>query len=183
MLDSPSVHIMETNRQHQTTLCQPAHVLCETNQLEGIVRAIYMMRECLSEPLTIDTLAEEAFFSKFHFTRIFQTYTGMSPGRFLAELRLMSAEHILLTSDLSFTDITFRVGYSSIGTFSSRFKTVVGISPSSYRSQGTSLESPLVVPYPPRNRSRVVRQWLDRVEATFGIQDHPTNEWSGAVPH
>lgn len=141
-----------------------------------------MMREHLSEPLTIDDLAEHAFFSKYHFTRVFQRYTGMSPGRFLAELRMMSAEHLLVTSDLSFTDITFRVGYASIGSFSSRFKVVLGLPPSEYRRRRRPAESPFSSETPTRECSVVVREWLRKVETELGPQERQLGGWSTAVP-
>lgn len=158
------------------------HNHVDEGQHSGVVRAIHLMRENLSEPLTIDVLAEQAFFSKYHFTRVFQRYTGMSPGKFLAELRMMSAEHLLVTSDLSFTDITFRVGYASIGSFSSRFKVVLGTPPSDYRSYRHASESPLVAVRPTRYRSLVVRDWLRKVDAEFGPQEQQLGGWSTAVP-
>ena len=154
----------------------------DEGQHSGVIRAIHMMREHLSEPLTIDDLAEHAFFSKYHFTRVFQRYTGMSPGKFLAELRMMSAEHLLVTSDLSFTDITFRVGYASIGSFSARFKVVLGIPPSEYRRRRHPTESPFSAVRPVRQRSVVVRDWLRKVENELGPQERQLGGWSTAVP-
>src|SRR5437870_395167 len=55
---------------------------------QAVLRAIAAMRERLDEQLTVDDLARAAMFSKFHFTRLFQRLTGVSPGRFLSALRL-----------------------------------------------------------------------------------------------
>ena len=46
---------------------------------KAILRAITTMRENLGEQLTVDDMARSAMFSKFHFTRIFQRVTGVSP--------------------------------------------------------------------------------------------------------
>ncbi|MGL5851578.1 MAG: helix-turn-helix domain-containing protein [Phycicoccus sp.] len=154
----------------------------DVGQHTGVVRAVHMMREHLSEPLTINDLAEYAFFSKYHFTRVFQRYTGMPPGKFLAELRMMSAEHLLVTSDLSFTDITFRVGYASIGSFSSRFKVVLGLPPSEYRRRQCPAESPFSSAASSRACSVVVRDWLHTVETEIGPQETHLGGWSTAVP-
>jgi AraC-like DNA-binding protein len=102
----------------------------------AVIRVIEAMRQNLSEPLTIDDLAAAAMFSKFHFTRIFQRVTGVSPGRFLSALRLQEAKRLLLSTSLSVTEITHRVGYSSVGTFSTRFKESVGLAPSEFRRMG-----------------------------------------------
>src|SRR5688572_1243423 len=91
------------------------------------------MRDNLGEPLTVDDLARSAMFSKFHFTRIFQRVTGVSPGRFLSGLRLQRAKELLVSTSLSVADISVLVGYNSVGTFSSRFTRSVGMPPSRYR--------------------------------------------------
>jgi AraC-like DNA-binding protein len=101
--------------------------------LKAVERVIRAMQNNLGEPITIDDMARTAMFSKFHFSRMFQRVTGISPGRFLSALRLQEAKRLLLTSSLTVADISHLVGYNSIGTFSSRFRTSVGISPTAYR--------------------------------------------------
>ncbi|HEX6873541.1 MAG TPA: AraC family transcriptional regulator [Micromonosporaceae bacterium] len=102
----------------------------------AVERVIATMRENLGEPLTVDDMARVAMFSKFHFTRIFQRVTGVSPGRFLSALRLQHAKHLLVSTTLNVADISVRVGYNSVGTFSSRFTKSVGLSPTTYRRMG-----------------------------------------------
>lgn len=99
-------------------------------------RAVEIMREQLGEQLTVDDLARSAMFSRFHFSRIFQRVTGVSPGRFLSALRLQEAKRLLLATSDSVTDISYQVGYHSVGTFSARFRSSVGLSPSAYRQAG-----------------------------------------------
>ncbi|MEV4141636.1 AraC family transcriptional regulator [Dactylosporangium sp. NPDC049742] len=102
----------------------------------AVGRAIDVMVANLGEPLTIDDMAASAMFSKFHFTRVFQRVTGVSPGRFLSALRLEEAKKLLVSTPWTVADISHRVGYNSIGTFSSRFKSSVGVSPTEYRRLG-----------------------------------------------
>jgi AraC-like DNA-binding protein len=102
----------------------------------AVERAIATMEEKLGEQLTIDDMARSASFSKFHFSRLFNQATGVSPGRFLSALRLAEAKRLLLTTSITVTDISHRVGYNSVGTFSSRFSTTVGLSPAAYRKLG-----------------------------------------------
>jgi AraC family transcriptional regulator len=103
---------------------------------QATLRVIENMQENLGEQLTIDDLASVAMFSKFHFSRVFQKVTGLSPGRFLSAVRLREAKRLLSTTSLSVTEITHLVGYSSVGTFSSRFTSSVGISPTGFRQMG-----------------------------------------------
>jgi AraC family transcriptional regulator len=103
---------------------------------QAVGRVIESMRVNLGEPITIDDMARTAMFSKFHFTRVFQRATGVSPGRFLSAMRLQEAKQLLVSTSLTVTEISHRVGYTSLGTFSSRFTASVGISPSTYRQLG-----------------------------------------------
>jgi AraC family transcriptional regulator len=104
--------------------------------VEAVGRVIETMRANLGEPLTVDDMAREVMFSKFHFSRFFQRVTGVSPGRFLSAMRLQEAKELLVTTTLTVTEISHRVGYTSVGTFSSRFTMSVGVSPTTYRQLG-----------------------------------------------
>ncbi|MGH3661438.1 MAG: helix-turn-helix domain-containing protein [Micromonosporaceae bacterium] len=108
----------------------------------AVQRVIENMKQNLSEPLTIDDMARTAMFSKFHFSRIFRRVTGLSPGRFLSAMRLQKAKELLLATSLNVVDISYQVGYNSVGTFSSRFTRSVGLSPTAYRQvRGISPEA------------------------------------------
>lgn len=89
----------------------------------------------------VDEMARIAMFSKFHFTRIFTRHVGTTPGRYLMDARIRRAQHLLLMSSRTFTDVTHEVGYTSVGTFSSRFSGEVGVSPSEYRRRGGDLST------------------------------------------
>ena len=58
----------------------------------AVQRVIEAMRANLGEELTVEEMARTAMFSKFHFSRVFQRVTGISPGRFLAAMRLQKAK-------------------------------------------------------------------------------------------
>jgi AraC family transcriptional regulator len=100
---------------------------------QAVERAIGAMRGRLNEPLELSTLAKIAITSPYHFLRVFEEITGISPGRFLAALRIEKAKELLLRTDLSVTDICFEVGYSSLGSFTSNFTELVGTSPTKLR--------------------------------------------------
>jgi len=128
---------------------------------KAVERVIRSMRDNLGDPITIDDMARTAMFSKFHFSRMFQRVTGISPGRFLSALRLQEAKRLLLAGSLTVADISYLVGYNSIGTFSSRFRMSVGVSPTTYR-QLRGYVSPLAEYRPPpwRGERAVVRGYL-----------------------
>lgn len=103
---------------------------------KAVRRAIATMHDRLAETLTIDDMARAALFSKYHFARVFHRTTGVSPGRFLSAIRLQRAKRLLISTDMYVADISARVGYSSVGTFSSRFAGSVGLSPTAFRRLG-----------------------------------------------
>lgn len=103
---------------------------------QAVVRVIEAMYQRIGEELTADDMARTAMYSKFHFSRVFRQVTGVSPGRFLSALRFQEAKRLLASTSLSVAEISNRVGYSSLGTFSTRFKSSVGVTPTEYRRGG-----------------------------------------------
>jgi AraC-like DNA-binding protein len=99
----------------------------------AIKKSISIMWNRYHDPLTLEELASVAIFSKFYYSRVFREITGISPGRFLSAIRLYMAKRHLLETPSSVTDISYRVGYNSLGTFTSRFTRSVGVSPAKYR--------------------------------------------------
>ncbi|MGW0666238.1 helix-turn-helix transcriptional regulator [Streptomyces sp. NPDC002746] len=100
----------------------------------AVERAIATMWDRYEEPLSLDEIANTAILSKFYFSRVFRNFTGTSPGRFLSVVRLHQAKSLLLETNLSVTEISYRVGYNSLGTFTSRFTRSVSHSPARYRA-------------------------------------------------
>jgi len=100
---------------------------------EAVERVIETMWQRHGERLSLEEMANAAFFSRFSFSRTFRSLTGTSPGRFLTAIRLYNAKQLLAESALSVTEISYQVGYSSLGTFTTRFTQSVGMSPVRYR--------------------------------------------------
>jgi AraC family transcriptional regulator len=102
----------------------------------AVDRVVAAMRARFDEPLSLDDLARIAVQSPFHFNRVFRRKTGVPPVRFLAALRMAEAKRLLLTTDLSVTDVCHAVGYRSLGTFSTHFTELVGVPPRVLRHLG-----------------------------------------------
>ena len=99
----------------------------------AVERAIKCIWERYNEPLSLADLARSAILSRFHFSRIFKDATGVSPGRFLSAVRIYQAKRMLLNTPLKVTDVSFAVGYNSLGSFTNHFTDSVGISPGRFR--------------------------------------------------
>ena len=89
-----------------------------------------------ARPLDVTVLARDALMSPGHFSRSFRAAFGETPYAYLMTRRIERAKALLRRGDLSVTDVCMAVGCSSLGSFSSRFSELVGISPSAYRKLG-----------------------------------------------
>ena len=88
-----------------------------------------------AQPLDVEALARGANMSAGHLSREFKVAYGESPYGYLMTRRIERAMALLRRGDLSVTEVCFAVGCSSLGTFSTRFTELVGMSPSAYRSE------------------------------------------------
>uniref|UniRef100_A0AAU2W572 AraC family transcriptional regulator n=1 Tax=Streptomyces sp. NBC_00008 TaxID=2903610 RepID=A0AAU2W572_9ACTN len=112
---------------------------------EAIERAIEYIWERYSEPVSLDELSKSALLSRFHFARTFREITGVTPGRFLSAVRIHQAKRLLTTTSRTITEISFAVGYQSLGSFTNYFTQSVGMPPSRFRHlvRGTALNPTL----------------------------------------
>jgi AraC family transcriptional regulator len=123
-----------------------AHQVTLAAQTQAVERAIQVMHTHLQEQLTLEDLAAVAYLSPSHFHRVFCRLIGIAPGEFLAALRFQAARRLLVTTSLSVTDICFEVGYTSIGSFTSRFTHLVGLSPRLLRQRAQAFEPLMAEP-------------------------------------
>jgi AraC-like DNA-binding protein len=84
-------------------------------------------------PLNVEDLARGVHMSSGHLSREFRRIYGEPPYSYLMTRRIERAMMLLRRGDLTVTEICFTVGFSSLGTFSTRFSELVGVSPSTYR--------------------------------------------------
>jgi AraC-like DNA-binding protein len=86
-----------------------------------------------AQHLDVEALARGVHMSAGHLSRAFRAAYGESPYSYLMTRRIERAMALLRRGDLSVTEVCFEVGCSSLGTFSTRFTELVGVSPSVYR--------------------------------------------------
>lgn len=91
-----------------------------------------------AQPLDVDALARDAHMSAGHLSREFKRAYGESPYAYLMTRRIERAMALLRTGETSVTDACFAVGSSSLGTFSTRFRELVGMSPSDFRRRAAT---------------------------------------------
>jgi AraC-like DNA-binding protein len=86
-----------------------------------------------AQPLDVEALARGVNMSAGHLSREFRLAYGESPYSYLMTRRIERAMALLRRGDLSVTEVCFAVGCASLGTFSTRFTELVGMSPTTYR--------------------------------------------------
>jgi AraC-like DNA-binding protein len=132
--------------------------------LPALRRARDLIDRDYAEALDLDAMAAEAGYSRFHFARAFSAAYGETPRTYLTRRRIERAKTLLRTANLSVTEICFLVGFASLGSFSARFRDLVGQSPSRYRANAVARTG--VPPIP----GCVVMMWT---------RPHPPEEQSG----
>src|SRR5881296_3326104 len=99
-----------------------------------LLRAKDLVDARYAEALDVDDLARAAGLSRAHFSREFRRAFGESPHAYLLTRRLERAAALLRTTDRSVADICLTVGLRSIGSFTTSFGRVFGLSPTAYRA-------------------------------------------------
>jgi AraC-like DNA-binding protein len=105
-----------------------------------IVQAKLFIDENFSENPDLRNIADEAYFSKFHFTRLFKKIYSQTPHQYLTRVRMEKALQ-LLQAGVPVQQVCFSVGFESLSSFSGLFKRKIGISPSAYLVQHKQLKN------------------------------------------
>jgi AraC-like DNA-binding protein len=114
--------------------------------LRQLRRARDLMDRRYAEPLSVAAVAGRVGYSPYHFIRAFRAAYGETPGRYLARRRVERACELLRSVNLTVTEICVLVGFTSLGTFSVRFREVVGVPPSAYRREAARRGGPAPIP-------------------------------------
>src|SRR5258708_39247368 len=95
-----------------------------------VTATINTMRESIVHQLSIDNLSRRVNISPSRLRQLFERETGRSPMRYLHDLRMQQAEHLLTSTFLSITEITVLVRARSVSHFVRDFKKKFTVTPS-----------------------------------------------------
>jgi AraC-like DNA-binding protein len=112
----------------------------ELEDLASLRRARDAIDRDYATPLDVPTMARRAFMSPAHFARRFRAAYGETPYSYLMTRRIERAM-ALLRDGSSVTAACMAVGCTSLGSFSSRFSEIVGVSPTVYRAREHDAET------------------------------------------
>jgi AraC-like DNA-binding protein len=118
----------------------------DVERLANLRAAKDLMDRSYAESLDLNAIAREAGYSRFHFVRSFRDTYGRTPRHYLSYRRVERARDLLRSANLTVTEVCYLVGFSSLGSFSARFKAEVGLSPSAYRDREVRLGGPPPIP-------------------------------------
>src|SRR5690606_36210073 len=103
-----------------------------------VMEMIQFVHENYNEPLQLNDLADRAQRSPSSVSKWFKQSTGRTFTEYIHYLRVSRAESLLLSTEMSITDIAMEVGFQSIRTFTRAFKLLKGTSPKKYRGTAKS---------------------------------------------
>jgi len=106
----------------------------EENSWAAINRVVEYINVNYAEPITLDSIASIAGFSKYYFSRLFTKYTGTSFSQYLLRKRIAVAAHLLCTTRIPIVQVSMQSGFTSLSTFNRTFKDMHGCTPTEYRA-------------------------------------------------
>ncbi|WP_280453226.1 AraC family transcriptional regulator [Nocardia cyriacigeorgica] len=112
--------------------CAPKRWLLRVNE-PGVARAVAAMHADPGREWTVEALARVALASRSGFAARFQAATGLTPGRYLTQLRVERAQRFLAEQDASVGAVARRLGYRSETAFGRAFRRHTGRTPSELR--------------------------------------------------
>jgi AraC family transcriptional regulator len=115
------------------TITFPASV--KKYHLKGIENAKEYILENFDKDISVFDIAQKAFVSPFHFSRMFKTFTGISPHHYLMDTRLKNADILLKNTNMPVTQVCFESGFNNAEHFSYAYKKKFKIKPSLVKKQ------------------------------------------------
>lgn len=125
-----SVREFQIEQTQQSLACASDKVYQYNEKIRLVLR--YIDQNYMYD-ISLDTLADIAGYSRYHFSRIFKQYHSMSCMQYINLRRIRAAEMMLLDPSLPITEVAMRSGFSSLSTFNRIFKDVKHCTPSSYQ--------------------------------------------------
>lgn len=96
---------------------------------EKLIEAVAFLESRIEEPFDLDACASQLKLSRRQIERLFNRYLGVTPVRYMNDLRLQRGRALLAETDMSVTDVAIACGYASTSHFSKSFRSKYGVSP------------------------------------------------------
>jgi len=106
-------------------------------QIETVIGVRSYINNNYDNDLNLDLLSRFRFVSKYHLLRLFKRHYGLTPRQYLIDKRIEKSKEQLING-MSVTETCFAVGFESLGSFSTLFKTKIGKSPTEFQKEQLS---------------------------------------------
>lgn len=97
----------------------------------------FEMRQNIEQVFDLEAMAQKHNVSYSYFRKMFKKYTGVSPGQYHLQLRIIRAKELLISTNKSIKEISYELGFQSIFYFSNMFKKKEGTTPSNFRNKNS----------------------------------------------
>ncbi len=123
------------SRENSLTIMNPADAAGNRQQeyLEKFTSICDYINSHCTEDLSLEETADLAGFSKFHFSRLFKDFTGVTFYKYVNLRRIKVAENLLLDPEINVTEVAVRSGFNSVSAFMRMFKQIKGCTPTEFK--------------------------------------------------
>jgi len=101
--------------------------------MEKMLKVTRYINDNYRQDISLENLSGIAGYSKFHFSRVFKQYAGMTHTDYLNQVRIKAAENMMLNPNIPITEIAMNSGFNSITTFNRTFKKIKNYTPSKFK--------------------------------------------------
>jgi AraC-like DNA-binding protein len=131
---SAQIHVILSELLSQVTTTYDIH--------SGVItKAIRYIEDHFVEDISVKEVADSVYFSEYYFSRLFRTYTNMSPFSYIVKLRIILAEHLLVNGTDSVENVGTKCGFNSVQHFIRSFRKHMGCTPYQYRKRNQEIIS------------------------------------------
>lgn len=96
---------------------------------------VLYIRNHYMDDIDFSDISSHMGFSSAYLTKLFNKYVGNTPLKYLTDVRIHEAKHLLLNTTLPIREVGEKVGYPDQFHFSKTFRKLTGINPTAYRQQ------------------------------------------------
>jgi YesN/AraC family two-component response regulator len=130
------IRIKRTSKERRTAFFQKQVSSMEgtgksatTDKPINLLMVIQHIEDHVCAKITLEELAQKAGMSKYHFSRVFKRYIGMTPIKFVTLRKIEKAKELLKRHDFNVSSVAYQLGFNDASTFIKQFKKFTGLTP------------------------------------------------------
>jgi len=136
------IRIKRTSKERRTAFFQKQASSMEetgksatTDKPINLLMVIQHIEDHVCAKITLEELAQKAGMSKYHFSRVFKRYIGMTPIKFVTLRKIEKAKELLKRHDFNVSSVAYQLGFNDASTFIKQFKKFTGLTPAKVNNQ------------------------------------------------